>query len=98
MWRDYNLYCVELSVAVNKNFGRGQALPHCREKRNRAVVCEGSPAVPRFLKIGVTIARFQASGNIEGQMIGAHSRRTRLVMRGPGCAVALGMGRCCRVR
>ena len=29
-------------------------------------------------------------------MIGAHSRRTRLVMR--GCAVALEMGRCWRVR
>ena len=33
---------------------------------------------------------------IEGQMIGAHSRRTRLVMR--GCAVDLEMGRCWRVR
>ena len=50
--------------------------------------------MPRFLKIGGTVACFQASGNtpvvtdrlnrcvIEGQMIGAHSRRTRLVMRG----------------
>ena len=30
-------------------------------KKDRSV--EGSPAVPRFLKIGVTVARFQASGN-----------------------------------
>ena len=64
--------------------------------------------MPRFLKIGVTVARFQASGNtpvaidrlnrcvMEGQVNGAHSRRTRLVMR--GCAIALEMGRCWRVR
>ena len=60
------------------------------------------------MKIGVTVARFQAPGNtpvvidrlnrcvIEGKMIGAHSRRTRLVVR--GCAVALEMRRCWRVR
>ena len=64
--------------------------------------------MPRVLKIDVTVAFFLASGNtpvvidrlnrcvIEGQMIGAHSRKTQLVMR--GCAVELEMGRCWRVR
>ena len=59
----------------------------------------GSPAAPLFLKIGVTVARFQASGNMPVEVEQVRNRGaddwctlSKNLVGDEGCAVALAMG------